>query len=187
MNPWETPPVGPAADLAARVGAKVPQLATARLTLRAPRMTDFDAFARIFRGPGAAYIGGARTRDEAMEVFLAACGSWLLRGHGLWSVERMADSALLGFILLQHETGDPEAELGYLFLPEAEGHGYATEAAGAARDFAREVLGWASFVSYVAPENARSVRVAERLGAVPDAAMLDGCRVYRYGAEGRGQ
>lgn len=186
MNPWETPPTGPAADLAAGLAMRVPTLATARLALRAPRMTDFDAFAGVFDGPRADHIGGALSRDDAMEVFLAATGSWALRGHGLWSVERRADRALLGFVLLQHETGDPEAELGYLFTLQAEGRGYATEAAAAARDFARDVLRWPSVVSYVAPENTRSVAVAERLGAVPDAEMLDGCRVYRHLLQGNG-
>jgi RimJ/RimL family protein N-acetyltransferase len=180
MKPWETPPSGAAATLVRSIAATIPQLTTARLILRAPRMTDFDAFTEILTGPRAAHIGGALSRASAMEVFLASAGGWQLRGHGLWSVDRSSDASLIGFILLQHETGDPEAELGYLFAEAGEGQGFATEAAAAARDFARDVLRWSTVVSYIDPANARSLRVAEKLGAVQDAAMVDGCLVLRH-------
>jgi RimJ/RimL family protein N-acetyltransferase len=84
---------------------------------------------------------------------------------------------------LNHEYGDPEAELGWLFVEAAEGHGYASEAARAARRFAFDRLGFATLVSYVADGNARSERLARRLGAVPDAARhpLDAeARVFRH-------
>jgi RimJ/RimL family protein N-acetyltransferase len=42
------------------------------------------------------------------------------------------------------------------------------EAAACARDHAFGVLGWKTAVSYIAPANTRSIRLAERLGAVRD-------------------
>jgi ribosomal-protein-alanine N-acetyltransferase len=45
------------------------------------------------------------------------------------------------------------------------GRGFATEAAARARDFAYGTLRWVTVVSYIAPENAASRKVAERLGA----------------------
>ena len=55
---------------------------------------------------------------------------------------------------------------------------------GATKDFAYGELGWTTLVSYVAPGNHRSIRLAERLGAVvdPDAASPEGydTLVYRH-------
>ena len=94
---------------------------------------------------------------------LAAFGC--LRGHGLWTVESKAGGEVLGFVLIGFEPGDQEPELGYLFRPAAEGHGYATEAATALRDHAFSTLRMDRLVSYIDPANRRSQRVAERLRA----------------------
>ena len=72
----------------------------------------------------------------------------------------------------------------------AEGRGIAAEAARALRDWAYAAQGWTTLVSYIDPENARSIRLAERLGARldPDAPHPDGrpCLVYRHpGPEAR--
>jgi RimJ/RimL family protein N-acetyltransferase len=71
----------------------------------------------------------------------------------------------------------------------AEGRGFASEAAAAVRDHAFRALGWPTLVSYMDPENDRSVRLAERLGGVRDDAAArpagpDECIVYRYPAPG---
>ena len=62
----------------------------------------------------------------------------------------------------------PEKELGWNLYEGFEGFGFATEAAAALRDWAKETLGLHGLVSYVDPRNAASVRVADRLGAVLD-------------------
>ncbi len=81
--------------------------------------------------------------------------------------------------------GWPEREIGWtLWAAEAEGKGYAREAAVAARDHAFRDLGWDTAVSYIDPENTRSIALAERLGARrDDAARHPGdepCLVYRH-------
>ena len=48
----------------------------------------------------------------------------------------------------------------------AEGRGIAFEAIRAVRAHAYRTLGWPGAVSYIEPENARSIRLAERLGCV---------------------
>jgi RimJ/RimL family protein N-acetyltransferase len=58
-----------------------------------------------------------------------------------------------------------ECELGYTFDPAVWGQGFATEAAGCVRDYARDVLRWSYAISAILPQNARSRRVAERSGA----------------------
>lgn len=175
--PHERPIPGPSADFAATLAAQLPVIETARLRLRAPRLSDFDAWAEIFCGPAGPHLGGPFDRDEAFTEFAATCGTWLLRGYGLWTVEPKAGETVLGFVLIGFEPGDQEPELGYLFRPTAEGHGFATEAAAALRDHAFGAFGLDRLVSYIDPQNARSARVAERLGAVR-ASDFDGAQVW---------
>ena len=175
--PHEIAIPGPAAHFAATLSGMLPEIETARLRLRAPRLSDFDAWSEILTGPAAPHLGGPFDRDEAFIEFLASCGTWLLRGHGPWTVEPKAGGDVLGFVLLGFEPGDAEPELGYLFRPSAEGRGYATEAVQAARTHAFTALGLDRVVSYIAPENAASSRLARRVGAVQDG-MHDGSQVW---------
>jgi RimJ/RimL family protein N-acetyltransferase len=67
---------------------------------------------------------------------------------------------------------------------EAEGKGYAHEAATVARDWVWANLAWPSMVSYIDAGNTRSTRLAERLSAALDEAAEqpagDDCLVYRH-------
>jgi RimJ/RimL family protein N-acetyltransferase len=182
MIPHEIPTGGAAADFAAKLAAAIPVIETQRLRLRAPRLADFDAWAEVLCGPAGPHLGGPFDRDDAFTEFAAACGTWLLRGHGPWTVEPRAGGAPLGFVLIGFEPGDREPELGFLFRPEAEGRGLAAEAARAALDHAR-AAGLPALVSYVAPDNGRSLALVRRLGARRDG-TLDGCEVWRHLPEG---
>ena len=64
-----------------------------------------------------------------------------------------------------------ECELGYTFDPAVWGQGFATEAAGCVRDYARDVLRLSYVVSAILPLNVRSRRVAERFDAHADGQM----------------
>jgi RimJ/RimL family protein N-acetyltransferase len=66
------------------------------------------------------------------------------------------------------ESGEhAQAELGWALAREHWGQGYATEAALAVREWARGERGFGRLVSLIEPANARSQRLAERLGATP--------------------
>jgi RimJ/RimL family protein N-acetyltransferase len=159
-----TPIPGPAADLAARLRAALPVLETGRCLLRAPVLEDAPAWIEIMVPDAEGHLGGPHDADGAFREFAATVGTWLLRGHGLWTVTDHA-GAVLGFVLVGFEPGDAEPELGFLFRAHARGQGYAAEAAAAARDHALGALGLPGLVSYIAPGNAASRRLAERLGA----------------------
>ena len=60
-----------------------------------------------------------------------------------------------------------QPELGWALIRAHWGHGYATEAAAAIRDWAHEFRSIEELVSLISSDNVRSQRVAERLGAVP--------------------
>ncbi|TAG18948.1 MAG: N-acetyltransferase [Rhodobacterales bacterium] len=177
--PHEIPVPGPAATFAATLSGLLPVIETARLRLRAPTLADFDAWAEIFTGPAGPHLGGPFDREDAFTEFAAACGLWLLRGHGVWTVDLKSGGQPLGFVLIGFEPGDQEPELGYLFRPSAEGQGYATEAARALRDHAFTAMGMDRLVSYIDPENPRSSRVADRLGATR-IADFDGAQVWLH-------
>jgi RimJ/RimL family protein N-acetyltransferase len=60
-----------------------------------------------------------------------------------------------------------QPELGWALIRAHWGHGYATEAAAAIRDWAHDRRRIERLVSLIAPDNVRSQHVAERLGAIP--------------------
>ncbi|WP_298920424.1 GNAT family N-acetyltransferase [uncultured Roseobacter sp.] len=182
----ETPSVGPAAALAAQFQSLVPVLETDRLRLRAPHIGEFEHYAAITVGTRGQYILEEQTREAAWYDFTQMIAGWTLRGHGLWTIERKSDGTALGFVLLGFEPGDPEPELGFMMRASAEGHGYAHEAAVAARDYGFSVLELPTLISTIDPANARSQRLAECLGAVRDghveATLPEDILVYRHPA-----
>ena len=104
-------------------------------------------------------------RDEAWRDFTQLAANWMLHGHGGWTVVLRETGRVAGFVMLGLEPGDQAPELGYLLCEAAEGHGYAAEAARAARDYGYGVLNLPVLVSYIFAENTRSVALARRLGA----------------------
>jgi RimJ/RimL family protein N-acetyltransferase len=127
---------------------------------------------------------GRRDRAGAWKEFSAVAGQWLLRGYGGFSIEDRASGGYLGEVGVFHEDRYPEPELGWMVVAAAEGRGIAHEAALAARRWAYRALGLATLVSYIDPRNARSIRLAERLGASRDDAAPrpegERCLVYRH-------
>lgn len=186
IRPWECPPTGAAAAMAERIAALVPVIDTGRLRLRAPRIGDFPIYARFLINDADIDTATDDLREEAWLDFCQIAASWPLRGFGSWTVEDRAGMAV-GAVVLNHEFGDPEVELGWAVAQTAEGQGIATEATRAARAHLFGAMGFGTLVSYIDPVNARSVAVADRLGAVRDpkaeAALNHDVLVYRHQPE----
>jgi RimJ/RimL family protein N-acetyltransferase len=178
MTPWTSPLTPGMATQATALCATIPALRTERLTLRAPRLDDFAAYAAIVCTDRGVHIGGPFTKEEAWDDFCRMTVNWLLRGHGNWIMETRAGERV-GFVSIGFEPGDAEPELGWFLTVDAEGHGYATEAAIAVRNHAFSVLGMERLVSYIDPQNPASRRVAERLGARLEG-ELDGSQVWLH-------
>lgn len=160
-------------------------LETERLRLRPPSPADVPAAIEFYVSERSQYAGGHVPRFRAWTNATALLGHWAVRGYGLWAVTEKGDDTALGFVGPYYPDGWPENEIGWVLFDGAEGRGIAKEAAIAARDHAQKVLGWRDIVSYIAPENTRSIRLAERLGCArdPDAAVPkpdDPCLVYRH-------
>jgi RimJ/RimL family protein N-acetyltransferase len=141
---------------------------TERLLLRESEARDRAGIIELNASPEvSAYLGGPRPRDELERVVPEVPG----RRPGFFVVE--LDGAMIGTIQLDPRDPErpsyrrPEAgetELGYLFLPQAWGYGYATEACTAALDWFADALPGQSVVLCTQTANDRSMRLAAQLG-----------------------
>jgi len=161
-----------------------PVIKTERLLLRPYRLEDFQHLLALYETDRAAFIGGKLKPRQIWDGFMNCVGMWPILGLGGWAVEDAASGALVGEVAVHRPVDYPETELGWLLFAGHEGRGYAQEAATAARDWAFEEAGLSTLVSYIDRDNARSIRVAERLGATLDPAARtpngDPCHVFRH-------
>ena len=154
---------------------------TERLVLRESEARDRAAFVELFASPEVGrHIGGARPRDELERAVPEVPG----RRPGCFVVE--LDGTMIGLITLDPRDAErpghvrPEAgetELGYLFLPEAWGRGYAFEACAAALDWLAGARPGEPVVLSTRSANDRAMRLAEKLG------FTEVERFEEYGAE----
>jgi RimJ/RimL family protein N-acetyltransferase len=139
---------------------------TERLVLRESEARDRAAFIELLASPEVGtYLGGGRPRDELEHEAPEVPG----RRPGSFVVE--LDGAMIGTITLDRATGHirpaaGEAELGYLFLPEAWGCGYAAEACAAVLDWFARALPGEPVVLCTQTANVRSMRLAAKLGFI---------------------
>jgi RimJ/RimL family protein N-acetyltransferase len=136
---------------------------TDRLVLREPEARDRAACMELLVSPEVnTYLGGPRPRDEVEREMPRAPE----RPPGLFTVD--LNGSLIGQVILRRATGPPaaagKAELGYLFLPQAWGFGYATEACAAALGWLAGELPGEPVVLLTQTANARSMRLAAKLG-----------------------
>jgi RimJ/RimL family protein N-acetyltransferase len=140
----------------------IPTLITDRLRLRAPVPGDFPAYQRMMASPRARFMGGPFDLRAAWGMFCHDAACWPLFGHGALMIELRSTGECIGQVGINHGPLFPEQELGWLLYDGHEGHGYATEAARALRDWAFATLKLSTLVSYMAPDNAMSAAVAKR-------------------------
>lgn len=168
----------------------IPTLETERLVLRAPENGDLDAQAAFFASDRSRFVGGPKPLGGAWHFLTFMLGHWHMRGFGMWVVQDKSSETALGMVGHYLPVGWPERELGWhIWNAKSEGKGIAYEAAIAARDYAYQTLGWKTQVSYVSSDNARSITLAERLGAkldkdAPTPDIDDPVLVYRHPSNG---
>ncbi|MEO1312920.1 MAG: GNAT family N-acetyltransferase [Pseudomonadota bacterium] len=144
----------------------IPVLQTQRLTLRSPKMSDFDAFAAFHASPRAEGTGGRLDARTAFRTFAAIPGHWHLMGFGWWMIEH--DGQPIGYTGIHDPAYKIGPELGWVIFEGAEGQGFAHEAATAALAYARQCLRPTRLLSHIIKGNTRSERLARALGATPD-------------------
>lgn len=159
-----------------------PLISTERLLLRPYRLDDFAHLFALYETDRAAFIGGRLSKRQVWDAYMNCIGQWTLFGFGGWAIEEAASGKMVGEVAVTHPVDFPEVELGWLLLEGFEGRGYAYEAALAARQWAFTETGLTTLVSYVDPQNFRSARLAERLGATidPDGLTPNGDPIFVY-------
>jgi RimJ/RimL family protein N-acetyltransferase len=146
---------------------------TPRMLLRSWKDDDIDPWARMNADPRAMEFF-LRTYDRDESVASAQMMRVKLEHDGFgWFVAEVKDGfPFAGVIALQDVPFEapftPAYEIGWRFLPEVWGNGYATESAQATLDFAFERLGLPQVVAMTAKINERSRRVMQRLGMTYD-------------------
>ena len=114
--------------------------------------------------------GDGIAREDAWRRLLQGPGLWAMLGYGYWSVERRSDGRYigqLGFADFKREMEpslDGLPEMGWLFAAEVHGQGFALEGVTAALRWADEALKAREIVAIISPDNAPSIRLAERTG-----------------------
>jgi RimJ/RimL family protein N-acetyltransferase len=150
----------------------VPEVETARLTLRAHVPRDFAACAELWADANVTrhITGKPLTGEEVWSRLLRYAGHWQWLRFGYWAVEEKPSGVFIGeagFADYKREIDPPIAgtpELGCVLAARAHGKGYATEALNAVIAWGDERFQKARTVCLVNPENLASLRVAEKCG-----------------------
>lgn len=138
-----------------------------RLTFREMADSDLDDMAALLGDEDVMrYYPLPLTRDEARDWIARNQRRYRVHGFGLWIISRRDSGEFVGDcgLSLQPVDGVAELEVGYHVRTALQGRGYATEAAAASRDFARDVLGAARLTAIINPLNVPSQKVAANIG-----------------------
>jgi RimJ/RimL family protein N-acetyltransferase len=159
---------------------------TARLTLRVPTAEDVTVLDEMHNDPEVLRymtpVGNASGVSAAWRTVALLIGHWHLLGYGQWVMFDRAEQQAVGRVGLWNPPGWPGLEISWMVRRSHWGRGYATEAARAALRSAFVDVGAEHVISIIRPDNARSIRVAEKIGEVferPD--QLDGQPFHIYG------
>lgn len=142
-------------------------LDTERLRLRTLALEDAPFYLQVVNTQGfIEFIGdrGIRSVDAAREAIAGGpVAMQAALGHSLYLVERKEDGAPIGMCgLIKRETL-PEVDIGYAYLPQFGGQGYATEAAAGALAYAASI-GIRRLLAITSPGNAASNAVLRKIG-----------------------
>jgi RimJ/RimL family protein N-acetyltransferase len=142
---------------------------------------DAEVLAPMYADPEVMrYVGDGRplTRAETERSVKRMIQRWEADGFGLFTTVRQEDGAVIGRVGLlvwnadtwepttraESENGRTEVEVGYTLGRDYWGQGYATEAAGAVRDYALRELGADRLIALIIHGNTASENVARKLG-----------------------
>jgi RimJ/RimL family protein N-acetyltransferase len=135
-------------------------LVTERLELRPVTEDDREWLVELFLSIGDTYERAQSELDDAVE-------RWRTEGFG-HHVARLRDTdAPAGVIELTPVSADgrrDEIEIGWVVRADLRGRGLAGEAAAAVIEYELDRLGGGCIVADIAPDNAASIRVAEKVG-----------------------
>ena len=149
-------------------------LTTDRLTLTPVAVSDMDDVAAVWADEAFTrhIMGRALSEEEVWFRLLRDLGHWQAKGYGNWSIRETATGAYVGSVgvLDYRREMDPPfdaPELGWGVAPAFQGQGLAQEALQAALAWTDAYRLEPRTVCMISPENAPSVKLAQRVGYRP--------------------
>lgn len=146
---------------------------TSRLQMRRFAYTDAAFFVRLLNDPDwIRYIGDRDVHNEGQAcVYMAKSymAQYEKMGFGLYLVQLKGDATPIGMCGLIKRDGLDDVDIGFAFLPEFRGKGYALEAAEATIVYARDTLKMKRVVAIATPNNAASIALLRKIGLRFDA------------------
>ena len=144
------------------------ELKTDRLLVREFDTNDAEFIVELLNQPSfIQFIGdkGVRSVDDAKNyIATGPIASYQRHGFGLYLVELKDRKVAMGMCGVLKRESLPDPDLGFAFLPEYWGNGYAFEAASAALDQARDVFRLTRILAITNPDNDASIKLLAKLG-----------------------
>lgn len=143
-------------------------LETKRLLLREIGESDAEFILDLLNQPSfIKFIGdrGVRTAQEAINYIESRfTQSYSNFGFGLYLVELKKEKTPVGICGFVKRYSLPDPDIGFAFLPQYGGQGYAFESADAVMKYGRKVLGFKHILAIVAKDNERSEKLLSKIG-----------------------
>lgn len=144
---------------------------TPRLILRGWKEEDLPEFTRLNADERVMeYFLKKLSHQETIAFYNRIQDEFKTCGFGLYAVEEKVTHSFLGYVGLHQVAFDvdfaPAVEIGWRLLPEYWNEGYATEAAAACLEYAKNELKMIGIISFTSLSNKRSERVMQKIGMV---------------------
>jgi RimJ/RimL family protein N-acetyltransferase len=153
-----------------RQDVPAPWLETLRLDMRDFTPPDSDDLFRLNSDPRVMrYIGDGKPvdRDRHATIMRRVLRYPLLYPDlGFWYTTRRDTGAFIGWFTLKYCGRSPDVETGYMLLPDAWGHGFATEGASALIRYGFDDLGIHRIIGVTHPDNVASQNVLQKAGLI---------------------
>lgn len=151
-----------------------PTLTTDRLILTPKGVEDFDALCALWADADFTrfIMGHALSAEDVWYRLLRDMGHWAALGHGNWTIRLRDGGGYVGSVGVLDFRREVEPalnapELGWGIAPRFQGQGLAFEALQAALQWADSTLKASRTVCMISPDNAPSIRLAQRVGYAP--------------------
>ena len=123
-----------------------------------PSVLEYTSNIRVMK-----YIPGGAFNEESVQQFIEKNSGNLDRARN-FPVLLKANGKLIGHLVFHTYFGEHTYEIGWVFNPSFQNHGYASEAASALLKYGFEDMNLHRIIATCQPENVPSYRVMEKIG-----------------------
>lgn len=145
-------------------------LETPRLMLRELDLSDVDFIYRLVTDPtyieGITDLGINNLEQAQVHLKERLMAHYVQHGFGLWLVQQTVSQTPIGLCGLLKREALAEVDLGYAFLGQFQGQGYALEAAQGVFEYAQMHLKLAALMAIVNQDNQRSQALLDKLSFI---------------------